>query len=221
MTAGLRAKLAEKFYPAHLLSKSEVLLEREPADPAFDVPGAEVRVARSSSFWETDELPRKLNELGRQGFRLALVEREIAVVSRRPGEAAQFSYVWLKGSKKDFEKELARLQEAGAVFRSTYPDENGARTSLVFEQGSAGAARREYRVVRFELQTRRNPADRSMETALAPASAGAQKELNRLAAEGFVVVALFDAEKFSLTKPSKTREGLISEEFGVLLERRR
>ncbi len=221
LTAGLRAKLSEKFYPAFLLSKGEILLEREPPDPVFREPGVEVRVVRSSSFWERDELPKKANELGRQGFRLALVNNEIAVMCRRPGEAAPYGYVWLKSSKKDFDRELARLQESAAVFRSTYPDANGARTSLIFEQGRAGAARREYRVLRFELQTRRNRAERVLETALAPASADAQAELNRLASEGFAVLALFDADRFNFTRPSGGREGLMSEEFGVLLERRR
>ena len=56
---------------------------------------------------------------------------------------------------------------------------------------------------------------------LAPASADAPKELNRLAAEGFVVLALFDADKYKLTKPDDGRDGLVSEEFGILLERRR
>jgi hypothetical protein len=130
--------------------------------------------------------------------------------------------VWLKGSKKEFDKDLARLQEGGAVFRATYPDSGGARRALIFEQGPAGeGARREYRVVRFEIETRGNTPEQVMEARLAPASAGARRELNRLAAEGFAVLALFDADRFKLTKPSKGREGLVTEEFGVLLERRR
>jgi hypothetical protein len=222
LTAAVRSKLAEGFYPAHLLSKSEIVLEREPAEAALAEPGAEVRVVRSSSFWERDELPKKVNELARQGFRLALANYEIAVTYRRAGAAAPLTYVWLKASKKDLEQEVARLQEGGAVFRTTYPDPNGTRKTLVFEQGAgAGAARREYRVLRFEIETRGNSAEQVMEARLAPASAEAQKELNRLAAEGFVVLALFDADKFKLTKPGKGREGMVTEEFGVLLGRRR
>jgi hypothetical protein len=222
LTAAVRAKLAEGFYPAHFLSKFEILLERESPEPALSERDTEVRVVQSSSFWERDELPKKVNELARQGFRLALADHEIALMYRRPGAPAQFSYVWLQSSKKDFEKELARLQEAGAVFRATYPDSNGTRRALIFEQGPPGVdARREYRLVRFEIQTRGNADEQTMLADLAPASAGTQKELNRLAAEGFVVLALFDADKFKFTRPGKGREGLISEEFGVLLERRR
>ncbi|HEX8116351.1 MAG TPA: hypothetical protein VF521_03700, partial [Pyrinomonadaceae bacterium] len=73
---------------------------------------------------------------------------------------------------------------------------------------------------RFELQTRADAAANVLEAALPPASAETQKELNRLAAEGFVVLALFDADKYKFTKPGKGREGIISEEFGVLLERK-
>ncbi len=117
---------------------------------------------------------------------------------------------------------MAQLQESGAVFRMTYPDSNGTRRALVFEQGAAvDGSRREYRVLRFELQTRGNSAEQVLEAGLAPASAETQKELNRLAAEGFVVLALFDADRFKFTRPGKGREGMVSEEFGVLLERKR
>ena len=221
MTAAVGAKRGEGFYPAHLLSKYELLLERETPEPALAEAGTEVRVVRSSSFWENDELPKKVNELARQGFRLALVNYEIAVMYRRPGAAAPLGYVWLKSSKKDFDTELARLQAGGAVFRATYPDANGARKTLIFEQRAGEAARREYRVLRFGLQTRGNDSERIMQTGFAPASADAQKELNRLAAEGFVVLALFDADRYKLTKPDDGRDGLISEEFGILLERGR
>ncbi len=222
LTGAVRANLAEGFYPAHPLSKSEIVLEREPPDPALAEAGTELRVLRSSSFWERDELPKKVNELARQGFRLALADYEVAVMYRRTGAAAPLGYVWLKTSKKEFDKELAQLQEGGAVFRMSYPDSSGARRALIFEQGSAGGGgRHEYRVLRFELQTRANDAEQVLETTFAPSSAETQKELNRLAAEGFVVLALFDADKFKFTKPGKGREGLASDEFGILLERKR
>ncbi|HWS85965.1 MAG TPA: hypothetical protein VN282_03155 [Pyrinomonadaceae bacterium] len=220
LTDAVNARRAEGFYPAQFLSKSEIVLEREPPEPALAEAGAEVRVLRSDNFWERDELPKKVNELARQGFRLALADHEIAVMYRRAGERAPLGYVWLKGSDKDFERELARLQEAGAVFRTTYPDSGGARRSLVFEQGAGGGARREYRVLRFELQTRENSAEQVLETTLAPASAGAQGELNRLAVEGFAVLALFDADRYKFTKAGKGREATASEEFGILLERK-
>ncbi|MFL6256901.1 MAG: hypothetical protein ACJ74T_17985 [Pyrinomonadaceae bacterium] len=222
LTAEVRSKLAEKFYPAHLLSKIEILLEREPTEPALAEPGTEVRVVRSNTFSGRDELPKKVNELARQGFRLALADYEIALMYRRPGAAEQLSYVWLKSSKKEFEQEMVRLQESGAVFRSTYPDSDGTQRALIFEQGPSGAGvRREYRILRFELQTRGNTAEQVLETGFAPASAETQKELNRLASEGFAVLALFDTDKFKFTKPSKEREGMISEEFGIMLERKR
>jgi hypothetical protein len=221
LTAAVREKLAEGFYPAHLISKFEILLEREPPDAALAEAGTEVRVVRSSSFWERDELPKDVNALARQGFRLALADNEIALMYRRAGAAAPLGYVWLKSSQKEFEKELARLQEAGATFRTIYAGSDGTRRTLVFEQEAGGAARREYRVLRFELRRRYVAAEDVVLTALAPASAGTQKELNRLAAEGFVVLALFDTDNYKYTKPGKGREEMISEEFGILLERRR
>jgi hypothetical protein len=140
---------------------------------------------------------------------------------RRPGAASQRGYLGRKSSKKAIDKELARQLAGGALFRTTCPDSDGTRRALIFEQGAAGVgARREYRVVRFELQTRADSGGQTMEAALAPASAETQKELNRLAAEGFVVLALFDADRFKFTRPGKGREGMVSEEFGVLLERK-
>jgi hypothetical protein len=221
LTAAVNARRAEGFYPAQFLSKSEMVLERESPEPALAEAGTEVRVLRSSNFWERDELPKKVNELARQGFRLALADYEIAVMYRRPGATAPLGYVWLKSSDKDFDSELARLQAAGAVFRTSYPDANGSRKALVFEQGAGDGARREYRVLRFELQTRAGSARLTLETDFAPASAQAQSELNRLAAEGFVVLALFDADRYRYTKRSKEREEMVTEEFGVLLERKR
>ena len=221
LTDAVRVNLAEGFYPAQFLSKSEIVLERESPAPALAESGTEVRVVRSNTFSGRDELPKRVNELARQGFRLALADYEIAVMYRRPGATAQLGYVWLKSSSKDFEKELARLQESGAVFRASYPDSNGTRKTLIFEQGAGDGARREYRVLRFEIQTRGNTAEQILAAQLAAASAETQKELNRLAAEGFVVLALFDADRFKYTKPDKGREGLVSEEFGVLLERKR
>ncbi|MFL6334439.1 MAG: hypothetical protein ACJ754_14080 [Pyrinomonadaceae bacterium] len=221
LTDAVRAKRDEGFYPAHFLSKSEIVLERESPEPALAESGTEVRVVRSNSFWERDELPKKVNELARQGYRLALADYEIAVMYRRAGAAPPLGYVWLKGSKKEFEAELAKLQQAGAVFRMTYPDAGGTRKTLVFEQGAAGeAARREYRVLWFELETRQHSDEQLLETAFAPASAETQSELNRLAAEGFVVLALFDADRYKFTGSGKGREGFSSEEFGLLLERK-
>jgi hypothetical protein len=220
LTAAVDARRAEGFYPAQFLSKSEIVLEREPPEPALADAGTEVRVLRSSNFWERDELPKKVNELARQGFRLALADYEIAVMYRRAGASAPLGYVWLKGSNKDFEKELAALQGGGAVFRTSYPDSGGSRRALVFEQGAGGGARREYRVLRFALQTRESADKQVLETTLAPASADVQRELNRLAAEGFAVLALFDADRYKFTKQGKGREAMASEEFGVLLERK-
>ncbi len=221
LTAGVREKQREGFYPARLLSKFELLTEREPPDPALAEAGAELQVARSSSFWERDELPKRVNELARQGYRLSLVDNEIALMYRRAGEAAApASYVWLNASKKGFEKELAALQASGAIFRATYPDRNGTRNALVFEQGPS-AAPREYRVLRFTLHSRAVAAEQTIVTDFAPASADAERELNRLAREGFVVLALFDPENYKRTKLGPAREEVYSEEYCILLERRR
>src|SRR5215207_5635903 len=50
LTEAVRVKLNENFYPARLLSKIEMLLEREPPEPALADAGAVVRVVRSNTF---------------------------------------------------------------------------------------------------------------------------------------------------------------------------
>src|ERR1044071_2381510 len=75
LTAAVDARRGRGLHPARFLSKSEIVLEREPPEPALAEGPTEVRVLRSSNFWERDELPKKVNELARQGFRLALADR--------------------------------------------------------------------------------------------------------------------------------------------------
>jgi hypothetical protein len=67
----------------------------------------------------------KINALARQGYRLSLVNKQVAVMYRRRGPVTPVSYVWVNATNKDFETRLARLQEAGAVYRATYPQTPG------------------------------------------------------------------------------------------------
>jgi hypothetical protein len=63
------------------------------------------------------KLKKKVNELARQGYRLAFTHFEIAMMYRHRDTTAPVSYIWLDSrKKKSFEQELTRLQDRGAIY---------------------------------------------------------------------------------------------------------
>jgi hypothetical protein len=201
LTVRLDDRRTQGFYPTHLLSRYEILVERSENNEEH-TSGQEVRVVTSG--WR-DDLKKKVEQLAKQGFRLALVNHGIALMTRSPDAGALVSYVWLDARKKNFEQELARLQAQGAAYRMIYPTEEGTQSNLIFEQtGSGAAVRREYRVLKFDFQYTADEPNKKVHKDLTPASQEAIKQMNAMAKEGFVVRDLF-----------------ISDELGVLLERRR
>lgn len=209
MNDGLQSNMAAGFYPVGLLSRFEVLFERETERDERATGKQDVQLVRPSSFWETDKLPKSINEMARQGYRLDLVNKGIAVMSRPEGGAIPATYIWLKvgkrsmmmrRQKRDFEKQLAQLQASGAIYRMTYPNEQGDESELIFEQAAATDGRkREYRVLRFDTEEVDAGALKLMvQIDLTPASKEALRELNRLAKEGFVVRDLFMTDEASV-----------------------
>jgi hypothetical protein len=146
LTAQVNEHLGKGLYPTHAFSRFQVLLEESRAEVR-----PEVQVVTLST-WGKGSLPKKVNELARQGWRLAVVGHKVAVMHRDAGDATPASYVWVKAKGKKFEKELARLQEAGAAYRTTYPDGDGKENQLIFEQPTVGGRRREFRVLRLDVQ---------------------------------------------------------------------
>lgn len=107
----------------------------------------------------------------------------------RQGEsAAPVAYVWLKTRDKSFDKQLAKLQAGGAIYRMVYPDHDGDETKLVFEQKQVDdGQRREYRVLRLEFQSAADSAKKKVQTDLAPSSKETMKVFDELVKEGFFV----------------------------------
>jgi hypothetical protein len=193
-------KLAEGFYPSTILSKFEILLEQREDNDDQASDKQEVQVVRSSLGLRDDAIVRKkVNKLAQQGYRLALVNSEIALMYRRSDAATPVSYVWLDAKKKDFEKQLVQLQARGAVYRMTYPNKQGAENQLIFEQSALdGGTRREYRVLKFDFQDIEDASQKKVHTDLTPASKETMKMLNSLAKEGFVVRDLFVSDNVSV-----------------------
>lgn len=194
--------LAKGFYPAHVLSKFEILLEQTMEGDERVTDKSEVQVIESSG---RDNMMKKINELARQGYRLALTGAGVAVMYRHSEAATPITYVWLKTQDKSFEKQLAKLQESGAVYRMIYPDIDGEESGLVFEQNPINAGpQREYKVLKLKFDFVENGSEKKVHISLAPQSKETMKKLNELVKERYTVRDLF-----------------VSDEVSVLLERTR
>lgn len=200
LSALINKGLSEGFYPTSLLSGFTVLLEQPAQADERPTDRPEVQVVKSSG---TDGLSKQVNELAKQGFRLALTDNGIAVMYRRDATATPVKYVWLRTQDKNFDKQLTLLQASGAVYRMIGADDSGAKNRLVFEQGlTVEGQRREYRVLKFEFQFAENAAEGRVYISLAQSSQATINVLNNLVREGFVVRDLF-----------------VAKEVGVILER--
>lgn len=203
--------LPNGFYPARVLSNNQILLNRTTDKEDFEIDTPEPEVVNSSFL---NNVKKKVNNLGRQGFRLALIGDECAVMYRRPNEHEPVAYEWLNAKNKNFEKELARIQASGAIFRLIYRDPyNG--NQLVFERPANGSARSvEYKALKLTFQLIERPRLQDVgkvpiRVDLTPESKETVKLINNLAREGFAVRGLFVSNIMS------------SRNVGVLLERSR
>lgn len=191
-------KLAQGFYPTKVFSKFEILLEKtkNKNDLLNDKP--DIQIVRSS--WGRSNLKEKVNKLANQGYRLALTNNGIAVMYRN-SETAQIpvSYVWVKADKKNFEKNLIKLQEKGAIYRTTYPNEKGTKNSLIFEQKlKSDGQRKEYKILKFKFNYKENLLEKKVFVELTQSSKQNLETLNNLVKKGFEVLDLFDAKEFGI-----------------------
>ncbi len=204
LTAQIKEQLANGFYPRAVFTKWEILLtQTEDSDElSTDIPEVEFV---TSSF--RNDVRKKVNELAKQGYKLAMIDGGAAVMYRYDKSATPVSYFWLDATKKDFEKQLAKMQENGAVYRLLYRNHNGhtIEHQLVFEQGMVvpgGGQKREYRVLKFEFRiaedSKLKSPEKKVEIDLTPASKETVKLMNSLAKEGFVVRDLFLTDKPSV-----------------------
>lgn len=193
-----------QFYPTHVLSKYEILLEQPTKNDELPSEKPDLRVVRDTSAWGQDNLPKNVNEMAKQGYRLALVGDGIAVMYKPVEPAPIVSYVWLDAKKKNFEQQLAQLQAQGAIYRMAYPYIEGIKSQLILEQASTDdGQKREYKVLKFDFQVvvdpnLKNRAEGRVHIDLTPGSKEVVNLLNSLAKEGFVVRDLFVSDKVSV-----------------------
>lgn len=198
LTAQLNHNLALGLCPTHIFSGFEVLLQSATSGCELSPDTSDIQVI-------VGNMEKRVNELAQQGYRLALPINGAAVMYRNKGMVAPTSYILLSWWKnKNFEQELAKLQELGATYQMRRRDQ----AKLIFEIPAVNDGRRhEYRLLEFELQDRENVEQKKLEIELAPSSRERLKTLSRLVKEGFEVRDLFDLSNASASK------------IGVLLER--
>ena len=203
-------KWAEGFYPARVLTNYQILLAHADEKTDLQPEPLEVQVLNSSFL---NPVKKKIKTLAKQGFRLSVMGQECAVMYRRPNEQNPVSYVWLNVKNKKLEKELAKLQESGAVYRMLYRYLSYSN-ELVFERPTNGSTRTsEYRVLQLSFQLLDPPIRKGVNVPnarvdLTPEGKETVKLINDLAKQGFVVRDLFISD-------------FISKSVGVLLERSR
>jgi hypothetical protein len=201
--AELQGKLAGGFYPSKILDAiSSIQLEKPAGDDRLSPERAEMHVVSSLSGWrDARKLREKINVMARQGYRLSLVNNQVAIMYRRRSNVTPVSYVWVNATNKDFETRLARLQEAGAVYHATYPNKRLEETQLIFEQGAAGEGRRrEYKVLKFKFEEVEDPAAKRVNIGLTQSSKEMLSTLNSLAQQGFVARELFGSDQVLLER---------------------
>jgi hypothetical protein len=184
--------LAKGFYPVNVFSAFEILLERVKTKDEIPSDKPDVQIVRSA--WGKGNVEDKVNELAKQGYRLAMTGNRIAVMYRNK-ETAQIpvAYVWLKVDKKSFETELVRLQEKGAVYITTYPSEKGKKDTLIFEHKlSDDGSRTEFRILKLEFEYKENKTEKKVYIVPKATSPETLKTMNKLVKEGFEVRDLFD-----------------------------
>lgn len=191
-------KLVQGFYPVRLFSSFEILLEKAKEGDEIESEKIDVQVVRAS--WGRNDLETKVNDFAKQGYRLTMTNNRIAVM-RRSVETAQtpVSYIWVKSKTKKFENNLKKLEATGAIYRTTYPDEQGTENYLIFEQKlKDDGKRREFKVLKFEFKHEENLTQKIVTKTLTPSSEEAVKTMNALAKAGFIVRDMFYSDKISV-----------------------
>jgi hypothetical protein len=198
-TVEFKRKLSEGLFPKQIFSGYDIWFEEGSASDGRWGGDAEIELVWYDPSWWGSDTSRSVNKLAKRGYRVGLINWDTAVMYRTPGSAG-FNYYWVDAKKKDFEKQLARLQAKGAIYISTYEEEN----KLIFERRlSDDGRRREYRILKFELQFEEDAGGNRVRIDLGAQGQESLVALRDLVREGFAVRDLF----------------LLGKQVGAILER--
>src|SRR5262245_62257437 len=150
LMAQIKENLPVGFYPSEVFSKWEILLTHTDETEEYSTDNPDVKVVMSLGLTTVRE---KVNALAKQGYRLATMNKGVAVMYRFGDTVKPFVYVWLKAGDKRFDEQLAKLQGDGAIYRMSYPEPTDIKNRLVFELASVvDGQQREYKVIPLEFQ---------------------------------------------------------------------
>ena len=188
LTAQVKDALTKGYQVAHSFSKFEMFLQKTNQSD-FPPQDSEIQVINDGGSQDKVEaLKTKINSLAQQGFRLASLGYDIAVMYRPKGTTLPVSYAWSNVLSKNAESELAQLQSKGAVYRMNYPAELVWGAGMVFEQPmNSNGSQREYKLLKLEFEHVRKKAEKKIVIDPKPEANSLLKTVNQFAQEGFIV----------------------------------
>ena len=188
LTAQVKDSLTKGLQVTNSFSKFEILLQKIRQND-FLLNDSEIQVINDGVSKDTKEsLKTKINSLAQQGYRLASLGYDIAVMYRPKGNTTPVSYLWVNMTQNSAESELAQLRSKGAVYRMIHPDEDDNRALMVFEQPTNSiASQREYKLLKIEFESVEKKAQKKVVSDLTSESKEVMKTVNQLAQEGFIV----------------------------------
>ncbi len=211
LTEQLKERLEEGYYPVILLSRFEILVEKifKTDQEIQEIAKTEFQIIRSGLG--TGNFKKRLNDLAKEGYRIGLIGNEIALMFRNEEtKKSSVSYTWLRSDKKNFPREVARLEQTGAKFTAVYPNPHGEKNSLVFEQNlKENRQKSDVRILNFEVLMTDDQVGGKFFSNLTPDSMKNEIIMNELAKEGFVVRGMYDTKRIRKN----------STEFGIIMER--
>jgi hypothetical protein len=182
-----KRKVSEGLFPKQIFSGYDIWFEEGGAGDGRWGGDAEIELVWYDPSWWGSDTNRSVNKLAKRGYRVGLINWDTAVMYRSPGSGG-FNYYWVDAKKQSFEKQLARLQSKGAVYVTTYEEEN----KLIFERRlSDDGKRREYRVLMFEFRFEEDAGGKGGRIDITAQGKAALSALHDLVREGFAVRDLF------------------------------
>lgn len=196
LESAISAKLREGYYPARIISRFAILLQRIGTGDELDT--TDVKVLRTDG--NTKNLLKEVNRLAADGYRIALIDDGAALMLKAAKTGT--TYRFLEGDSKDLAKQFGRLA-SNVKFVTTYPNRQGEMNGLVFESLRPGEKGRRYRFLQFERQYTENSTGDKILAALRPDESQFDKVVADLVKQGFRPRTLFVSRPFALLLESE------------------
>lgn len=196
LESAIAAKLREGYYPARIISRFAVLLQK--VGKGDEIEQGHVKVLRTAG--NTKNLLDDVNRHAADGYRLALIDDGVALMLRSASVGT--TYHFLEGDRKDFAKQFDRISSS-VKFITTYPDRQGEMKGLVFESLKSGERSRQYRFLQFDRQYSENSTRDKILAAIKPDESEFDKAVADLVKRGFRPRTLFVSRPFALLMESE------------------